>query len=217
MQFRWMTNTNQGAVMRRLILAGLVSSVGLSAALASGSQVSVPGLNPLPQAVPPQCEPLASIPSSTEIATPILASRVSVANCMAEAALNGVAAAPDQAGVQCLDTALGPSLAILDNVSQVGDPYWKVIAEDAKRDIYVSMIVRERVSLKGDVAAHDELEARLAPWHAGAAKSTAAIASTVKANPRLGENDPVVAAIVTRLSGQQTAMCPAARSAECSL
>jgi len=189
---------NQERVMHRLSL-GLIPALVLGASVASAAPVSVPGLATLPNAGPANCVALARVPSSALIPGPALAAHVSVANCMAEAAMNALALTNDEASIAKLDGAVASSIELLDNVIRIGDPYWKVVAEDAKRDTYVGMIVRERITIpKGDVIARAALELELAPWQAEAKHATEAIAELSHEQPTLTRRDPMIAGIIGR-------------------
>ena len=186
--------------MHRFILTGFVSVLVLGASVASAAPASVPGLAPLPRALPERCAAVAYVPSSALIPGPALAAHVSVANCLAEAAMNALVLTNDDASISKLDKAVAPSIEMLDNVIRVGDPYWKVVAEDAKRDIYVGMILRERVTIPGsDFVSHNELEPKLAPWQADAKQAIAAIAELTHEHPTLAQRDPMIAGVISRV------------------
>ncbi len=163
--------------MHRLILVTLV--LGASAASAAP-------LDPLPRAIPARCTALAHPPASATIPGPALASHISVAKCMAEVAMNATAVTADDASIAKLDAAVAPAVDVLDSVIRVGDAHWKVVAENAKRDIYGSMIVRERVTVPGtDVAAHAALEPKLVRWQEDENEAAAAIARITHQTPQM--------------------------------
>ena len=165
--------------MNRLI----VSSVMLAATTASAGPgpASVPGLLPLPQKLPDRCVPLAQVPASATIPGPALAARVSVANCIAEDALNQMSLKPDDDSIARLDVVVIPAVTLLENVRDVGGDYWRAIAADAERDLYVGMIVRERSSVPdGDVAARNRLEPMLEAWQDKAAQDAAITAQRMR-------------------------------------
>jgi hypothetical protein len=184
--------------MHRFIFAGIVSCLGLAATAASAAPATPPGLAPLPRTLPPRCQPVAQIPASARIPDPALGAHISVANCMAEVAMNALDVQPDAASIARFDAAVAPSLAMLDNVIRVGGPYWNVIAEDARRDLYVGMIVRERQSVT-DAASREDLEARLGPWQDGAARSIDAIAALARSNPELARRNAVIGYVIEHL------------------
>lgn len=185
--------------MHRFIVAASLSALLVGASVVSAAPVTVQGLSPLPRSLPERCTKVAYVPPSARIPGPELAAHVSVANCLAESAMNELALASDDASIAKLDQAVAPSLAILDNVIRVGDPYWKLIAEDAKRDIYAGMIVRERGTVPGtDVVARNELEPKLARWQSGAEDAIAAILELGHEHPALAQRDPMIAGVMDR-------------------
>jgi len=181
----------------------LFAAVILSASVASAAPVAVAGLDPLPRHIPATCAALAKVPDSALIPGPTLAAHVSVANCMAEVGMNAVAQTGDDASIAKLDQAVAASNDILDSVIRAGDPYWKVVAENAKLDNYESMIVRERVSIPGaDFAAHAALEPKLARWQEDAKQTLAQIAELAHAYPALAQRDPVISNVIARAMEQ---------------
>jgi hypothetical protein len=178
--------------MQRHLFAAMILVASAAAA------APVPGLAPLPRDIPASCAALAKVPSAS-IPGPTLAAHVSVANCMAEVGMNAVAQTADDASIANFDRAVAPSIDIFDSVIRAGDPYWKVVAENAKLDTYESMIVRERVSIPGsDFAAHAALEPKLVRWQEDAHETLAAIAELAHANPALAQRDPVISGVIAR-------------------
>jgi hypothetical protein len=165
-----------------------------------------PKLAPLPRTLPERCEPLAKLPASATIPGPALAAHVSVATCMAVVAMNEIAPAPDDASIARLNAAVAPSLALLDSVIGFGDPYWMIVAQDAKRGLYVAVLVRERSSLReADAHARNALELKLTPWLTEVLRATAAITELAQSDPELARRDPLVAGIVSRAIGEHSA------------
>lgn len=185
------------------LLARVVPALVFASGLASAEPAS--DLPTLPGNLPAQCQPLADIPASTQVTGPATAAHISVANCVAEVAMNQLTVRPDMDSLAALGGAVAASMDMLDDVIRLDDPYWKVIAQNAKHDLYLGMMVRTRVSLDGDVAAHEELEAELAPWRNDASRATDAIATITLADPTLAERDPVIAAIVRQVPEQSHA------------
>lgn len=191
--------------MNRFLIAGIFPTFCLNLGIASAAPFAMNGLEALPRSLPPRCEPLARIPASAMIATPTFAAHLSVANCMAEAAMNDLKLTIDDASIARLDAAVAPAVALLDRVIQVGDPYWKLVAEDAKRDLYLGMIVRER-SIPGlDLVAHEALEAKLAPWQAQEEHAIVAMAKLGREHPGLAERDAVIAGVYQRIGEERVA------------
>ncbi len=186
--------------MQRILIASFAPVLCFGASIASATPVVVAGLPPLPQILPTRCEPLSRVPASATIPGPMIAAHISVANCLAEVAMNELIFAPNTASIEQVDGAVASAVALFDDVIRLGEPYWTVIAQDAKRDLYLGMVIRERASLlAGDPAAHAVLESKLGPWKDDAARAQAAIASVVKANPELGQRDPVIGHAVARV------------------
>jgi hypothetical protein len=125
---------------------------------------------------------------------------------MAVVAMNELVPAPDDASIARLNAAVAPSMALLDSVIGAGDPYWIIVAQDAKRGLYVGMLVRERASLRdADFHARDALEVKLAPWLTEASRATVAITQLGRSDPELAKRDPLVAGIVSRAIGERGA------------
>ena len=158
----------------------VVCCVTLAASSASANP-SLPGLLPLPQHLSARCAPLAQVPASATIPGPALAARVSVANCIAEEALNALKLKPDDDSIARLNVVVIPAVTLLENVRDVGGDYWRRVAADAERDLYVGMIVRERTSVPdGDVAARNALEPMLEAWQDKAAQDAAITAQRMR-------------------------------------
>lgn len=170
-----------------------------------------PGLTPLPASLPAQCQALAHVPASAQIPRPEISAHVSVANCLAEHQMSSLKLAPTTASIDQMDAAVAPAVAILDGVIATGDPYWMFIAEDAKRDLYTGMIVRQRSTIKsGKIAGHDKLEPQLGCWKANAATAQLAMARILEAHPDVANRDAVTvnvaAADVRRTEGSSRAL-----------
>jgi hypothetical protein len=120
--------------------------------------------------------------------------------------MNEIVPAPDDASIARLNVAVAPSMAVLDSVIGTGDPYWMIVAQDAKRGLYVGMLVRERASLRdADFHARDALEIKLASWLTEASRATVAITELGRSDPELAKRDPLVAGIVSRAIGERGA------------
>jgi hypothetical protein len=160
--------------MRRVLLAGF-TSIGILAATLAQAAPPDEARSPLqPIAIaelPAHCQALAVTSPSARIVDPDFAAHISVANCLAEDAMAKLALQPDPASVAALQAAAGPSLAILDDVIDHGDPHWKLLADMAKADLYTGMVVRMRVA-NSDPLDHAKLEPRLVPWLDGASRAT---------------------------------------------
>jgi hypothetical protein len=171
----------QELVMNRLMFAAVF--LGSSLAIADP---------PSPNDLPAECRSLAEVPASAHTPGPGLAAELSVANCVAEPAMNG-------ASVRELDDAIAASMNMLDDVIRADDPYWTVRAESAKRDLDLAMIVRTRIALESDPSAAESLQSTLARWRDAAARETDSIAMITRSDPGLATRDAVIAEIVQAL------------------
>jgi hypothetical protein len=176
---------------RRSILVSIAPLLMLGGPLASAAPHAAAGVPPISCPLPADCQPLAVIPASAKIPGPALAAHISVASCLAEHAMSSASVSGDHASVKRLDAAVQPSIAMLDEVIATGDPYWQLIAKDAQRDIYTSMIVRERTASSGTPEARAQLEPLLAPWQADAQHRVAEMQNLLRTNPELARRDQV--------------------------
>ncbi len=149
--------------MRNAFLAALIPAAVSTISVAGAAPDHSP-LQPLVVSnLPARCRALAVVPPSARISDPDFGAHVSVANCMAEEAMSGLALRPDVASIAALDAAAAPSLAVLDDVIEHGDAGWMLVAEEAKADLLFGMVVRMRI-VTGDSGDHEALDAMLAPW-----------------------------------------------------
>ena len=98
---------------------------------------------------------------------------------------------------------------MLDGVIQNGDAGWKIIAQHAKGDLYVAMMVRMRntippygssttASALADLdLRHTMLEPRLDEWREHADASFAQVQDLASENPQFAFANPVVASAIT--------------------
>jgi len=180
--------------MSGLVVAGIVASFQIA------------GLTPLPAKLPAKCAALAVPPASAKISAPAFAAHISVANCLAEIEMNTATVTPDLGSIERLDKAVAPALAILDNVILVGDPYARMTALDAKRDLYVSVVVRERSSeTREDAASRARLELAVAPWLADATDTIVAMTELAHQHPQLVRRDSFMAGVVARIPADRAA------------
>jgi len=95
-----------------------------------------------------------------------------MASCMAEEKLNALHVAPDDASVSAINAATKPSFDMLDAAIQAADPTVTPVAQQAKADLYQSMVVRLRASaapmtmekLAQATADHAAIESKIKPW-----------------------------------------------------
>jgi hypothetical protein len=189
--------------MHRILIGGIVSALFATVSIATAAPSET--LAPFPQPLPARCELLAQVPASATIPGPALGARVSVASCIADIAMSEIVPTPDDASIARLNAALAPAIALLDNVIRIGDPHWKVIAQDAKRSLYLGAIYRERASLtNADHPARDALEAKLAPWQAEVSRATVAIVELGRSDPELAKRNAVLAGIMARTNDERS-------------
>lgn len=129
---------------------------------------------------PDTCKSVAAVPADATDAQLQLAAKISLANCDAEARFNALKLAPDDASMRALTDAAKPSLDLLDDVIRTGDPTMVPAAKQARADLFASMAVRMRDSIKpvdmnttgAPLADHDQahaaIEAKIQPWLAEA-------------------------------------------------
>lgn len=149
--------------MRNAFLAALIAVAVSTISVARGAPGHSPVRPLVVSSLPTRCRALTVVPPSARISAPELAAHVSVASCMAEEAMSGLALWPDAASIAALDAAAAPSLAMLDDVIEYGDARWMLVAEEAKADLLFGMIVRMRV-VTDDPGDREALDAMLAPW-----------------------------------------------------
>lgn len=111
-------------------------------------------------------------PASATIPRPGIASKISTANCMAEEKLNALHLAPDDASINAVNDATKASFDMFEAAIQAGDATLTPIAQQAKADLYQSMVVRMRASaapmtmekFAQATADHAAIESKIKPW-----------------------------------------------------
>ncbi len=146
--------------MRHILFVSLVTTF-----MATGAQAAPRSpLHPIDSAkLPAACQPLAVEPASAQIDGPDFAAHISVANCLAETAMAGLTLRADASSIDALDAAAAPSVAIFADVIEHGDASWKKLAESAKADLFLGMVVRMR-SVANDPTDHLGLESKMRGW-----------------------------------------------------
>ena len=186
--------------MYRIAIAGLVPAVLFSPVLASAAPSRAAPVSPLQRIdtakLPAGCRTLARVPASARTSDPDFAAHLSVASCMAETAMAGIALSPDDAGIAALNAAAAPSVTILDDVIAQGDPRWKLIAEESLGDLDVGMMVRLRTVGSSDANARAQLEPKLTPWRDHAEQAFREVAAIAAAHTDLVNKDAVVASAI---------------------
>lgn len=157
-------------------------------------------------AVPETCHALAKQAGAARL--PIaLQARMSLASCIAEAKLATLQLVDAHESVLAVDDATAHSVALYDEVIAHGDPVTKIVAHQAKADLYTNMAVRMLATVPpptaGDASAalhatrKQILEGQLAPWRDRAFDAAEHILLLAKANPKLDKNPVVQAAVRT--------------------
>ncbi|MBV8763067.1 MAG: hypothetical protein JO257_37620 [Deltaproteobacteria bacterium] len=113
------------------------------------SMVAVASAEPLtptvePRTLPAPCRTVAEVPRDAETLTVHLDATISAANCQAQVNLHALKLSATQASVDAIDTAIAPSIQMLDSVVQTGDVSAQVIAQHAIGDIYQGAAVAMR-------------------------------------------------------------------------
>jgi len=156
-------------LMRTFLLTIIVCSGSASSALADPMELAPPD-------APAACVALSKVPSDATSPIPALGARIATASCLAEARFNALKLAPDDASIAALTEAAKPSLALLDAAIQENDPVMTPIAQRARADLFVSMVVRMRSSIAPITMQtvgprlleldqqHAALEPKLQPW-----------------------------------------------------
>ena len=155
-----------------LVIAGSLL-LGTSLALAQPTAMPAP-IDP--GSIPAACQGVATVPADAKIATPALAARIALATCGANSRFSALKLTPDDAGLKALSDAAKPSFDLLDEVIKANDATLSPIAQKARVDLLVSMVVRMRNSIPpitmqtvgAPLAEHDQahaaLEPKIKPW-----------------------------------------------------
>jgi hypothetical protein len=171
-----------------------------------------------PESIPDQCKPLAKEAEATSI-NRALSARISLSSCLADHKLKPIVLCDCEQSVQDINAATTLSLALLDEVYTVGDPSMKILARQAKGDLFLGLVQRMQNTVPPPVNATPEanelrttridmLTPMLVPWQDAAKASFKEVDIIAKANPQLSKNTAVVAAVRaarTKLGAEQTA------------
>ncbi|MBA3394969.1 MAG: hypothetical protein H0T89_20145 [Deltaproteobacteria bacterium] len=156
--------------------------------------------------IPEKCHPMVK-QATTPNRMLALSARITLANCVAEAKLATLQLVDAQDSVQAVDDATAHSFAILDEVIGNADAVTKIVAEQAKAELYTNMAIRMLASVPapgaGEAASalhqtrKDLLVGMLAPWRDKAAASYEHIVAIANADPKLVKNPVVATALRT--------------------
>ena len=186
----------------------IVSGVSLaSLAMLAGTAAADP-LHALDEGkVPPGCRTLEGSPAPTFQLQ--LARRISVATCMAGIQLDAAQRTLHDTGaaIEALGDAVSPSITLLDEVIQVGDPAAAIVAERAKGDLYIALAVRLRntippidpttvgIALQKHDDAHAAIEPAVRPWIQAGDRAFLHATQLAQAHPELTPNPVLTAAL----------------------
>jgi hypothetical protein len=131
--------------------------------------------------------------------------RIAAGNCLARESLKLVPVTEvNLETANALATAVAPAIALFDNVIAQGDPYYSMLAEDAKRDVYEGMAVRLRRAVQpGDEVASIEANMLVSNWLDNMALSTVQITALAEQHPDAANADPVITAITDRAAREE--------------
>ena len=182
-------------IQLRLVPAALLALTGLAYAAPPTLDGSPPVL---PPNTPARC-------SQVMLKEPAMKARIAAGNCLARESLKLVPVTEaNLETANALATAVAPAIALFDNVIAQGDPYYSILAEDAKRDIYEGMAVRLRHAAQpGDSVARIEADMLVANWLDNIALSTVQITALADKHPDAANADPVITAITDRAAREE--------------
>lgn len=182
-------------IQLRLVPAALLALTGLAYA----APPTVDGSPPvLPPNTPERC-------SQLMLKEPAMKARIAAGNCLARESLNLVPVTEaNLETANALATAVAPAIALFDNVIAQGDPYYSMLAEDAKRDTYEGMAVRLRRAVRpGNEVASIKADMLVANWLDNIALSTVQITALAAKHPDAANADPVVTAITQQAASDE--------------
>jgi hypothetical protein len=171
--------------------------------------VPAPPSDPIQQltaeSVPDACKPLVKEATAKSI-NRALSARISLASCLADHKLKPLVLCDCEQSINDANEATKLSVALLDDVYTKGDASMKILARQAKGDLFSSLVQRIQTTVPPPVngspdaiALHDTrldlLQPLLAPWQGQAKSSFVDVDKLAKANPQLAKNPAVVAAV----------------------
>lgn len=190
--------------------------VSLASATASAAPPSAPAAPPAPSTpalsvvdpvvTPAPCRAAALLAGSAN-KNLALGSRVALAGCLADVQLRPLVLCDCGQSVSEIDDATARSLALLDEVSQVGLPEWQIVAQHAKGELLDALAVRMLATLPAPepgasedaIALHDTraqlLRQLVAPWQSHAQDAFGEVDRIAKQNPELAKRPNLQAAV----------------------
>jgi len=157
--------------------------------------------------VPEQCKTIAKQAGSITLSV-ALSARLSLASCIATQKLSALKLLDCEDSILAVDEATKMSLELIDGViAGAQDDTTKIVAEQAKAELYNSMVTRMMATVPATGATESEiamnaarkgiLEGLVAKWKDAAAVSYEHILAIVKAKPALEKNQVVSGAVRT--------------------
>lgn len=156
-----------------------------------------------PAKLPQSCQQFAAPAPTARLQ---LAARISLANCLASERLDALQLGNDpERSRRQLTEAIAPSVALLDQVIAQGDPSARIMAQHAKGDLYIGLVVRLRNTVPPVPAGSSnqqhlaylqrEIEPRTYDWLARADRAFGDVRDVANANPAIVD-DPVVGNVI---------------------
>lgn len=169
--------------------------------------------------LPERCRDLGKLADSPS-ANAALSARVSLAACLVEERTKPLVLCDCEQSIQELDGASAQSVALLDEVIEVGDPTMKILALQVEGDLFAGYTTRMLATVPpatepSDAAINlrntrmDLLAPLVQPWQQRARSLYGKLDTIARANPQLAKNAAVVAAVRSsraKLAGLQSAM-----------
>ena len=157
--------------------------------------------------VPEQCKTIAKQAGSVTLSV-ALSARLSLASCIATQKLAPLKLLDCEDSILAVDDATKMSFELIDGViAGATDDTTKIVAEQAKAELYNSMVTRMMTTVpppgttESEIAMHAArkgiLEGLLVKWKDAAAVSYEHILAIVKAKPALDKNQVVAGAVRT--------------------
>lgn len=172
------------------------------------SEYGAPALATLDvEAMPVQCRTLGK-EANTKARTRALTARLSLANCLADASVEGLSLIDGQESVLLLDEAIAASRALLDEVIEHAEPENQLMAQRQLTMLYAGIASRMLQTVPPPVdkspasqALRDvrlaNVETMITPWREAEASAHAAIVKLAAAYPRLAKDRVYAQAIAT--------------------
>jgi hypothetical protein len=135
-----------------------------------------------------------------------LSARTSLARCLVEARMRPIVLCDCEQSVRDLDAASAQSLALLDEVIQVGDPATRILALQVQGDLLAGFTTRILGSVpqpidptQAAIALHDArlslIQPLVVPWQERARSAYQQLETIARANPALANHAAVVVAV----------------------